>query len=949
MQTNHLHKILSNSLPEDQILSRPIDRYGFAADASFYRLIPETVVQPKTEDDIRNLFRIALETWQPIVFRAAGTSLSGQSITDGILVDISRYWREHEILDGGEGIRLQPGVIGAHANMHLRPLGRKIGPDPASINACMIGGIIANNASGMCCGVRHNSYHTLEDIRFILPNGHCYDSRDVEAAEAFRNTESELAATLGSLRDRIRSNPELLAKVRGKYRRKNTTGYSLNAFVDFDDPFDIFCHLLVGSEGTLAFISDVTLRTLPDYPEKATALTVFQSLEEAVNSVGPLQEMGAEAVELMDRASLRSVENQSGVPQEIRGVSETAAALLVEFQAETQQKLAEFINEGEEWISGQMLELSTGFSTEQNYRDRLWKVRKGLYPSVGAVRKAGTSVIIEDIAFPGGGLAAATQKVRRLLDANGYEDGIIFGHAKDGNLHFVIAQDFDREGTTRYENLLNDIAELVVEYGGSLKAEHGTGRNMAPFVEAEWGPELYNIMHRLKQAVDPENILNPGVILNENPRVHLQDIKSMPEVDPIVDQCVECGFCEPACPSRDLTTTPRRRIVIQREIARLSTGSSEEQAVAKSLEQDYLYEGVDTCAADGLCGTACPVDIDTGRLMKDLRRESKSPIQRRCAGMVERNFGTVTRLIRFGLSVAVEIQGVIGQKRWLRMWERFNRWSSGAIPAWNRYIPVGYRGALSPSNGETEKPRVVYFPSCLTRTAGNFPGERSDKSVDDSFARVLQRAGISYIVPPNVADLCCGQPWNSKGYIGAYKTMAERTMNSLWSASRGGTIPVVCDTSPCSHSLMQYSKILKGKFLERWKKLYFRDIVEFLHSEILPKLHVRKVPGLSVIHPTCSTEKMGQTDLMKSIAEQCTEQAIIPEHHGCCGFAGDRGLLYPELTNSATTGESKEVRNLEKVSGYYSSSRTCEIGMSDAVGKPYRSIVYLVEEASRKI
>ncbi|MBD3273826.1 MAG: FAD-binding protein, partial [Candidatus Marinimicrobia bacterium] len=384
ISNQQLIRKLKHEIPERCILSKVSDRYGYASDASFYRLIPKVVVQPETEHHIKHIFRTASSVRIPVVFRAAGSSLSGQSITDGILVDISRYWRNHSIEDSGGSIRLQPGVIGEYANRYLLPYKRRIGPDPASIGTCMIGGIVSNNASGMCCGVHRNSYHTLQDIRFILPNGHLYDSSTPADKDRFLATEQDLVNTLENVRQSIRESPEFTRMIQENYRRKNTTGYSLNAFVDYEHPFDIFSHLLVGGEGTLAFISEVTLTTIPDPPFKGTGLFVFQSLDEAISLVAQFQSLGAEAVELMDYASLKSVQDQPGVPPEIKGVRAGSAALLVEFQEVNEAALLDKTSAAEHELRNHPLEFNSGFTRDAAFQKRIWNVRKGLYPSVGA-------------------------------------------------------------------------------------------------------------------------------------------------------------------------------------------------------------------------------------------------------------------------------------------------------------------------------------------------------------------------------------------------------------------------------------------------------------------------------------------------------------------------------------------------------------------------------------
>jgi D-lactate dehydrogenase len=196
----------------------------------------------------------------------------------------------------------------------------------------------------------------------------------------------------------------------------------------------------------------------------------------------------------------------------------------------------------------------------------LWKVRKGLFPAVGAVRVSGTSVILEDLAFPVEQLGDAIIDLQRLFNEYGYYNAIIFGHAKDGNLHFVITQSFNETPEVdRYDKFMREVVKLVInKYDGALKAEHGTGRNMAPFVETEWGGDAYAIMKRIKKIIDPDNLLNPGVIINDDANVHIRNLKELPTVEEEVDKCIECGYCEHVCPSRDITTTPRGRFVARR-------------------------------------------------------------------------------------------------------------------------------------------------------------------------------------------------------------------------------------------------------------------------------------------------------------------------------------------------------------------------------------------------
>ncbi|HMM34781.1 MAG TPA: FAD-binding and (Fe-S)-binding domain-containing protein, partial [Thermoanaerobaculia bacterium] len=615
-----LRAALERIAAPERVLDRPIDRIAFASDASFYRLIPKAVVLTKSVDEVAELFRLARETKVPVTLRAAGTSLSGQAVTDGILAEVARHWRTVRVEEGGRRFRTQPGVIGASVNAALRPYGAKMGPDPASINTCTMGGILSNNSSGMCCGVTQNAYHTLESLTFLLPSGTRIDTAAPDADARFRAAEPALWQGLLDLKATLEADPALVARIRSKYRMKNTTGYSLNAFLDFEKPVEIFRNLLVGAEGTLAFIAEAVLSTVPDLPVRYTGLLLFPSMHAACAAIVPLRDSGAKALELLDRASLRSVETQPGVPPSIRTLPEGAAALLVEYQAGAEAERTGLEAVASAAVAPLALLEPARFTHDATEQALLWKVRQGTFPSVGAARKSGTTVLIEDVAFPIEHLADAAVDLTRLFAKHGYPEAILFGHAKDGNLHFVITQSFnDPAAVEKYARLIDDVVELVVKrYDGALKAEHGTGRNMAPFVETEWGPEAYAVMKRLKALCDPEGILNPGVLLNADPLCHLKDVKPMPTVEDEVDKCIECGYCEPKCPSRELTLTPRQRIVLRREMTRLEAEGTNAPLLA-ALEAEFPYAAVDTCAVDGLCATACPVSIDTGQLTKRLR------------------------------------------------------------------------------------------------------------------------------------------------------------------------------------------------------------------------------------------------------------------------------------------------------------------------------------------
>ncbi len=945
---------LKSFIPESRMATDPLRTLAYGTDASFYRLIPKIVVRANTEAEVSKILKQTGKQNIAVTFRAAGTSLSGQAISDSVLLVAGESWQQWEVLENGEKLRLQPGIIGARANQILAPYGRKIGPDPASINAAMIGGIAANNASGMCCGTAQNSYQTVDSIRIVLADGTILDTGDARSREAFQSTHARMLDRLDEVARRVKADAPLAERIRKKFKIKNTTGYSLNALVDYSDPFDIITHLIIGSEGTLAFISHIVYRTVDSPPFKATALMMFPQINAACRTAERMQTLPVAAAELMDRASLGSVEGKAGMPAMIRGVSPTTTALLVETQAADFTTLTNQVQaisdalekrvtmrttdggQTHEWqLEGKDLAFPAVFTNNAGRCEDLWKVRKGLLPSVGAVRRLGSTVLIEDVAFPIQSLAPATLDLQTLFEKHGYREAIIFGHALAGNLHFVFSPDFGHSAElSRYARFMDDIARMVVDtYDGSLKAEHGTGRNMAPFVEKEWGREAYGLMREVKDLFDPDGRLNPGVILNPNPTVHLENLKPLPPADPLIDACMECGFCECHCPSRNLSLTPRQRIVIQREIARLSA-TGENAARLAELKKGYGWQGEATCAADGLCGVACPVDVDTGKFTKTFRsRAIKGQPYQWLADQAADHFGPLTTGIRAGLKAADRLHRIIGTGTMKHLTGSLRRLSGNRLPAWLPSLPTAAPSPRAQSTVEGDR-AVVYFPACVSRTMGPAAGDPLSDPLHAVTERVLRRAGYRVIYPKEIDGLCCGLPFESKGFFDQANRKSDDLEKALLAASDNGRLPVLCDTSPC---------------LERMRRTFgprltLFEPVEFTANNLLDRLTFTKTRDPVAIHITCSARKMNLDSAFVAVAKACAETVVVPYGIECCGFAGDRGFNVPELNTSALSSLKAAVAGC---TAGYANSRTCEIGLSHHSGIHYRSIMVLVDQCTR--
>ncbi|OON72439.1 FAD-binding and (Fe-S)-binding domain-containing protein [Streptomyces tsukubensis] len=931
-------------LGTDKVLSKVSDLVRYASDASPYRFLPQVVVVPETVGEVAAVLAYAHSHSREVVFRAAGTSLNGQAQGEDILVDVRHHWAGIEVLDGGARARIAPGTTIVRANTTLSRHGRVLGPDPASAIACTVGGVVANNASGMTAGTTRNSYRLVDSLTFVLPSGTVVDTGAPDADERLAAAEPELCAGLLSVKAEIEADPALVARIRAKYEIKNTNGYRLDAFLDGATPAAILRGLMVGSEGTFGFISEVVFDTLPLDREVSTALLFFPSLPAAAAAVPLFNEAGAIAVELMDGNTLRASTSVKGVPADWAELPKSTTALLVEFRApdkaaqEEYERVAEGVLEGLELVAP-VDSVTNEFTRDAKTVGGYWKARKAFVTAVGGARPSGTTLITEDFAVPPARLAEACEALLELQTRHGF-DAAVAGHAAHGNLHFLLAFDAAKPAdVARYAAFMDEFCASTVErFDGSLKAEHATGRNIAPFLELEWGPRATELMWRTKQIIDPAGVLAPRVVLDRDPEAHLRGLKTIPQVELIADPCIECGFCEPTCPSHDLTTTPRQRIVLRREMMRQSDGSP----VEANLLDSYGYDAVDTCAGDSTCALACPVGIDTGAMMKEFRHQRHSPREERIAGLTAKDFKAVEAGARLAVASAEHISD--------RLLTAVTRGARKAVrpdlvPEWLPEIPAAAARRL-PRTSRT-KATAVYYPACVNRIFGG-PEGPYEPSLAQAVVALADRAERPVWIPEDVGGTCCATIWHSKGYDTGNAVMANRIVEAAWGWTGGGRLPLVVDASSCTlgiaHEVVPY---LTDDNKELHAELTVVDSVVWAAEELLPRLTVHRTVGSAVLHPTCSMQHLGDVEQLRAVAEACADEVVIPDDVGCCAFAGDRGMLHEELTRSATAKEAAEVTSRD-FDAHLSANRMCEVGMDHATGdRGYYSVLMELERATR--
>lgn len=932
---------LKDVIRKDRIMTDPVMTYAYSGDASHYRLVPALVVIVNTEDEVRAVIEAARAEKLPLTFRAAGTSLSGQAITDGVLAVLGDGWRKLLVHEGAEQVTLGPANIVANVNRALKPFNRKIGPDPASQATCKIGGVVNNNSSGMCCGVAYNTYHTMARLRVMLVDGTVLDSGDQDSVAAFRRSHAELLEGIAELHHEVMADAELVALIREKYRIKNTVGYSINALVDFHDPIDILIHLIVGSEGTLGFVSEVTYNTIPEHPYKVTGLIPFpdpHSCGRAITRLangGVQQTHGVTAAEYLERRALAAVEHLPVMQPYLRFFTETSPAMLIDVTAESPEALAREVAAATAVLREEGA-TDIDFSDDEVRGHLLWDMRKGFIPMFGATRPKGTTMLTEDVAAPVEQLADFVIDMRKLLDEYGYYDGVLFGHALAGNLHFQMAADFaNPDEVERFDRFSVALGELVsVQYGGSLKAEHGTGRAIASFVELEWGATAYRVMQRIKVLFDPEWLLNPGVLLNPDPQVHVHDLKRMPLADEIVDMCIECGFCEPACPSHHMTLSPRQRIVVTRERARLRA-SGEDPHRLRALEEGFDYAGLATCAAGNVCALRCPVGIETGSMVIGERARRRTEAQRRTAHLVGGHTLAVERSMKLAVGAQAFSRTIIGDGATDALAGLARKMTGGAIPRLSPALRPG-PGAPKPGPVATGAPqgRVVYFPSCATRMFGAPTRENGMLPTPEAMMELMRRAGFDPVVPEHAEGECCGQPFLSKGFPEEAERVGKGTRVELDRLSGAGRFPVVTDASTCAKHMREHPG-----------EAAVMDSAEFLLKEVLPRLKITKRLPAVAVHHNCSAQRLKEQDAINALAAVIAEKVVVLDAISCCGYAGDKGLLLPELNAHATRFGKAQIPAGCEVG--LSTVSTCATGLSERMGIPFFSIASLLEMVSQ--
>ncbi|MHB9287130.1 FAD-binding and (Fe-S)-binding domain-containing protein [Halobacteriales archaeon Cl-PHB] len=901
---------------EGEVDASQTTRRLYSTDASIYQVEPAGVVAPASRADVRAVVEFARSQGTSVVARGAGSSLTGNAVGEGIVVDTSRYFDDVLAVDPETGTaRVQPGVVLDELNQKLAEHELYFPPDPSTSSTCTIGGMVANDAAGPH-SVRHGTTRdNVRAVECVLADGSVveFDDREGETLREALAGESREAAVHETLLDVRQS---LADEIDERYPdvERNSSGYDLRSAAAADGSWADLSKLVVGSEGTLAFITEVTLE-LTERPEtRAAALCFYEDVVGAAAAVAPSLEADPSAVELIDDEVLGYARDAWGldlVPPD------AGAALLLEVET-TPTAQEEAVDAAvaaattEEFLGAERALTETA-------QDRLWKVRKASNPLLN--RRPGDEQalsFVEDAAIPPAQLPDYLRAVREILVAHDL-DASVFGHAGQGVLHVKpflnLKTEADRE---RLRSVSEAVHEVVLDHGGCVSGEHGDGRLRSQYLEDMYGEAVYGAFQRVKDAFDPEDVFNPAKIVPADDGDlaavddHLryegydpQEVETALDFDDeegfasLVEQCNGCSKCRTMeggtmCPSyrgaeTEVTSTRGRANALREAI----DGDLGEDA----LTSDWFEEEVlDRCLACKACETECPTGVDLAKLKTEVKHQKH---QEDGIPLRSRLFGNVRTLNRLGSALAPLANrlaalgpGRVVAEKLLGIDRR------RTLPEFASESFLDWVAAHDPATTAGDRGRVALFPDCYM--AYNHP------AVGKAAVRVLEALGYAVEVP----DVnCCGRPALSQGMVDHASDDADANVDRLQEYAEAD-VPVITVEPSCASALAEYDDLLAdaGGVPEA-----SATVASFLYDRVaagdleLPVSETDEPAERVAFHGHCHTGAKGWDHAPVALLRQAG-YAVEPVDSTCCGMAGSFGYETEHYDLSMAIGDDLEAK-----------------------------------------
>jgi FAD/FMN-containing dehydrogenase/Fe-S oxidoreductase len=923
---------------EGEVRFDPVSRALYSTDASVYKIRPLGVVVPKTREDIIRVVEICGRYRCPITMRGGGTSQAGQAIGEGIQVDTSKYYnRLLEVNAAERWARVEPGIVLDELNAQMAPLGLRFAPDISTASRATIGGMMANNS----CGARSVLYgktidHVLEQT-VLLSDASIVHFREIPRSEVPVGDTLEAACyrtvlgLAGEHADEIdRRFPKVVRRV---------GGYNLDEFVHPDKPVNL-AKIMVGSEGTLGVVLEAKLNLVPLPKAKAVMVIGFEHLLESLTAAPVILQHKPSAVEVMDKHIL-DFTRQNAVLDKIRNTyvsGDPGATLCVEMYADQKEDLPPRMQALEEDLRGRKLGYHYHTETDLAGQARVWSLREAALGLSTAMKDDAKSIsFVEDTAVSPEKLSPFIGRFMELVRGHNTTAGV-YAHASVGCLHVrpVINMKTD-EGVRQFEAIANDVAKLVLEFGGALSGEHGDGLVRGPFMRQMFGDTLYEAFREVKRTFDPQGIFNPGKIVNSppmtsnlrfgggyktpNPKTWF-DYSEYGGLGGAVEMCSGVGACRKKlsgtmCPSymatREESDSTRGRANVLRLAMR---GQIEGEA---GLGDDGVYKALDLCLECRACKAECPVGVDMARYKSEFLADYYS---RHGTPMHARALGNTANLAKLGSAFAPISNWVAGTglnkkllgldpRRKLPEWRRktFGHWVAGRV--------AGRKNAAAGGR------RITLFNDTFTN--------HYDPEIGIAAVEVLERGGCSVDV---VRPGCCGRPLISKGLLSEARAQVGQLVEGLYPIAARGDKILFCEPSCLSVLKEDAASLLRGDQQEKARTVAGAVQLweEFAGTLDLP---IRKGPSKILLHGHCHQKSMGLLDATKTLLARIPECNVVDLDAGCCGMAGSFGYSKDHYDVSVIIANRKllpAVRGMKAGEALVAVGTSCRHQVADLAG-----------------
>ena len=931
----------------------------YSSDASIYEIKPLAVIRPRTMADVVACVEYASENHLPIHPRGAGTGLAGESLGPGLVLDFSRYMRR--VLETfPDSVRIQPGIVHAQLNEFLRPLGRHFGPDPAMSSVTTMGSVIAIDAGGSHWLQYGSARGHVKSLQIVLADGQVLEVGREPIDQNIADPQSRRGQLVSALVELLRRESQTIRDHQPQ-SVVNRCGYHL-VDVLTDEYLDLG-RLLVGSEGTLALITEATVATQPLPKHRGVALLLFDRLESAAKAVMEILPLGASACDLMDRRHL-SLARESIAQYDLLIPAETEAALLVEQQGDTlavvRDKLAQVIDRVRR---KKRLAFHAVQAQDREEIELYWRLARKVVPTLYRMKGSTRPLpFIEDLAVPPKVLPDFLVRMQNVLKQH-QVTASLFGHAGHGQLHLRPFLDLSNPAdVTRMSQLAADLYREVIEVGGTISGEHADGLSRTPFIRQQYGP-LADVFQEVKRIFDPNNIFNPGKIVNDDPELHVRNLRHLTQIvstngaapanaadtiavaapapqtwqlnwsgEEIAQTARDCNGCG-ACRSQlsEVRMCPIFRFAPAEESsprakANLMRGILTGQLPASMLTNDEFKAVTDLCVNCHMCRLECPATVDIPKLMT----EGKGAyVLTNGLGSSDWLMSRVDHLSWLGSLVAPLANWAItnGPSRWL-MEKALGIARGRKLPrfASRSFLRIASRRRLTrPTRRDTAK--VLYFVD----TYANY----HDPQLAEALVAVLEHNAIAVYVHP--AQQSSGMPMISLGALGQARKLAEHNVALLAEAVRQGYQIVATEPSAALALTHEYPALLDDDD-SRMVAANTSEACSFLwklHQSGKLQLDLRPVNGVLGYHMPCHLKALQVGSPGENLLRLIPGLIVNRTENGCSGMAGTFGLQRENYRASLRAGRGliNSLRSPRLQAGATECS-ACKIQMEQGAGKP---------------